>query len=152
MHLATLGAFLPGFVRSAAAEGADASQPPISALLDLDLPAEQRALVQLLQTVLGQLPSAPQTMTADTERLVNYLYQHLREKTCAPHVLPKAVDLFCRWHQQVRTAIPAPASVVAAMAKDEAYTARELYAELTELKAGIQEEFARLRQEMARKE
>ena len=158
MHLAALGALLPGIVRSPSLKTIAETVPQMSALRQMAMPADQLAMVQMLQTVLDQLPRSPQTISGKTERLVNYLYKHLLAQSCSPKVLPEAVNQFTRWLQDMITSPAAPTAPARGktptdeMPENFPYTAKELYAELTELRAGIREEFAKLRQEMGQKE
>jgi pilus assembly protein FimV len=82
---------------------------------------------------------------------VNYLYEQLLERECRPEVLTTAVLRFTTWLQQASALMPL---VPAAAAQDEdnephfAYSAKELYFELAELRAHIKDEFAKLRHEI----
>jgi pilus assembly protein FimV len=150
IHLAALGALLPGIVRAASREQAAESSRLTEALNSVDLSAEHRSLLQMLDSVIGLLARLPVQDGADTEKLVNYLYEQLLQEECRPEVLSTAVHRFTTWLQQASAQMP----LVPAATKDVgnephfAYTAKELYFELAELRAHIKDEFAKLRHEM----
>ena len=86
---------------------------------------------------------------AATEKLVNYLYEQLLAEHCLPATLPEAIGRYTTWLQQASAIMPVvPAAADQVSEPTYAYTAKELYFELSELRAHIREEFAKLRHEM----
>ena len=150
IHLAALGALLPGIVRTTSREQAAESTRIIEALNDIGLSAEHQSLLQMLQSVISLLARLPARDGAATEKLVNYIYEQLLQETCRPEALTTAVQRFTTWLQEATALMPqVPAAADAAVDSSQfAYTAQELYFELTELRAHIKEEFAKLRHEM----
>jgi len=150
--LASLGALLPGVVRSTSRENVAESDQLMTALQNTKLSPNQQALLQLLNSVVGMLSRLPKRDIAATEKLVDYLYQHSLEAQLPPEVLPEAINRFTTWLQNAFAIMPTlPTQTDAAGEPHFAYTAKELYFELTELRGHIKEEFAKLRHEMHHK-
>lgn len=149
MQLATLGALLPAIVRAPTHEKLAEAAALVAPLKQTGLSAEQLALVQLLDAVITLLVRLPTKDAAETEKLVNYLYGLLLAEHCPPSALPEAVVRYTAWLQHASTIMPVM-PVAAGQDQDAqyAYTAKELYFELSELRAHIREEFAKLRHEM----
>jgi len=149
MQLAALGALLPGIVRAPTHEKLAEATALVAPLKQTGLSAEQLALVQLLDAVITMLVRLPTKDAAETEKLVNYLYGLLLADHCPPSALPEAVVRYTAWLQHASTIMPV-VPVAASQDQDSqyAYTAKELYFELSELRAHIREEFAKLRHEM----
>ncbi len=149
IQLAALGAILPGIVRAPTYEKLAEAAALVAPLKQTGLSAEQLALVQLLDAVITMLVRLPTKDAAETEKLVNYLYGLLLAEHCPPRVLPEAVVRYTAWLQQASTIMPV-VPVAAGQDQDAqyAYTAKELYFELSELRTHIREEFAKLRHEM----
>jgi len=149
IQLAALGALLPIVVRTPSREKIAESAAMIATLKQTELSAVQQSLVQLLEAVLTMLVRLPTKDHAATERLVNYLYEQLIAEHGQPDVLPQAIARFTAWLQQAGTIMPVvPAAVGQEGEPQFAYTAKELYFELAELRTHIREEFAKLRHEM----
>ena len=149
IQLAALGALLPMVVRTPSREKIAESATMVAALKQAGLSAAQQSLVQLLESVITMLVRLPTKNSAATEKLVNYLYEQLIAEHGQPDVLPEAIGRFTAWLQQASTIMP----VVPAASDQEhepqfAYTAKELYFELSALRAHIREEFDKLRHEM----
>lgn len=149
IHLAELGAALPAIVRAPTHEKLAEAATLVASLKQTGLSAEQLALVQLLDAVITMLVRLPTKDAAETEKLVNYLYGLLLAEHCPPSALPEAVVRYTAWLQHASTIMPV-VPVAAGQDQDAqyAYTAKELYFELSELRAHIREEFAKLRHEM----
>lgn len=149
IHLAALGALLPAIVRAPTHEKLAEAAALVAPLKQTGLSAEQLALVQLLDAVITMLVRLPTKDAAETEKLVNYLYGLLLAEHCPPSALPEAVVRYTAWLQHASTIMPV-VPVAAGQDQDAqyAYTAKELYFELSELRAHIREEFAKLRHEM----
>jgi pilus assembly protein FimV len=149
IQLAALGALLPGVVRTPSRKNIAESAAMIATLKQAELSTGQQSLVQLLDAVLTMLVRLPTKDGAATEKLVNYLYEQLIAEHGQPDLLPEAIARFTAWLHQASTIMP-----VVPTASDQerdpqfAYTAKELYFELSELRAHIREEFAKLRHEM----
>lgn len=149
IQLAALGALLPVVVRTPSREKIAESATMVAALKQAGLSAVQQSLVQLLESVITMLVRLPTKNGAATEKLVNYLYEQLIAEHGQPDILPEAVSRFTAWLQQASAIMP----VVPAASDQEhepqfAYTAKELYFELSELRAHIRQEFDKLRHEM----
>lgn len=149
IQLAALGALLPMVVRTPSREKIAESATVVAALKQAGLSAVQQSLVQLLESVITMLVRLPTKNDASTEKLVNYLYEQLLAEHAQPDVLLEAVSRFTTWLQQASAIMP----VVPAASDQEhepqfAYTAKELYFELSELRAHIRQEFDKLRHEM----
>ncbi len=150
--LASLGALLPGVVRATSRENASESAQLLTALQNTELSPNRQALLQLLNSVISMLTRLPKRDIAATEKLVNYLYQHTLEAQLPPEVLPEAINRFTVWLQNAFAIMPTlPTQTDAEGAPHFAYTAKELYFELTELRGHIKEEFVKLRHEMHHK-
>jgi len=150
--LASLGVVLPGVIRATSRENVAESDRLLTALQNTELSPNQRALLQLLNSVIGMLTRLPKREIAATEKLVNYLYQQTLEAQQPPEVLPEAINRFTTWLHNVFAIMPAlPTQTGAEGGPHFEYTAKELYFELTELRSHINEEFARLRHEMHHK-
>ncbi|MBM9535478.1 hypothetical protein [Desulfobulbus alkaliphilus] len=150
IHLAALGALLPGIVRAASREQAAESTRIIQALNDVDMSAEHQSLLHMLQSMISLLARLPARDGAATEKVVNYLYEQLLQETCRPEVLTTAVQRFTAWLQEATALMPRVPTTAdnTEEAPQFAYTAQELYFELTELRAQLKDEFAKLRHEM----
>jgi len=149
IQLAALGALLPGTVRTLSREKIAESTQLIAILQNTDLPSGPRALLQLLNSVLSLLVRLPKKDDAATEKLVNYLYQHLLEGQYRPEILPEAINRFTGWLQEASAIMPlVPTETNQTTEPHFEYTAKELYFELSELRSHIREEFAKLRHEM----
>lgn len=149
IQLAALGALLPIVVRTPSREKIAESASVVAALKQAGLSAEQQSLVQLLESVITMLVRLPTKNGAATEKLVNYLYEQLIAEHGQPEVLPEAVSRFTVWLQQASAIMPVvPAASGQEHEPQFAYTAKELYFELSELRAHIREEFDKLRHEM----
>jgi pilus assembly protein FimV len=150
IHLAALGALLPGIVRTASREQAAESTRVIEALNDIGLSAEHQSLLQMLQSVISLLARLPARDGAATEKLVNYIYEQLLQESCPPEALTTAVQRFTTWLQDATALMPQVPTTADATEDSPrfAYTAQELYFELIELRAHIKEEFAKIRHEM----
>jgi pilus assembly protein FimV len=149
IQLAALGALLPMVVRTPSRETIAESATMVAALKQARLSTAQQSLVQLLESVITMLVRLPTKNDAATEKLVNYLYEQLIAEHGQPEVLPEAIGRFTAWLQQASAIMP----VVPAASDQEheprfAYTAKELYFELSALRAHIREEFDTLRHEM----
>jgi pilus assembly protein FimV len=152
IHLAALGARLPGLVRAPSLEGAAESATLLGKLKTEQLSTEQQSLVQLLDSVIILLVRMPNKDDAATEKLVNYLYECLFAGQSNSEMVTEAVSRYTNWLQQacsVMPLVPTPTSHV--QEPQFAYTAKELYFELSELRAHIKKEFAALRHEMHHK-
>lgn len=149
VQLAALGALLPGTVRTLSREKVIESTQLIATLQNTGLPSGPQALLQLLNSVISLLIRLPRKDDAATEKLVNYLYQHLLEGQFRPEILPEAVTRFTAWLQDASAIMPlVPTETGKATEPHFEYTAKELYFELSELRAHIREEFKKLRHEM----
>jgi len=149
IQLAALGALLPLVVRTPSREIIAESATVVAALKQAGLSAVQQSLVQLLESVITMLIRLPTKNDAATEKLVNYLYEQLLAEHGQPDVLPEAISRFTAWMQQASAIMPVvPAASDEGREPQFAYTAKELYFELSELRAHIREEFAKLRHEM----
>ncbi len=152
IHLAALGARLPGLVRTPSLERAAESTTLLSQLKAEQLSTEQQSLVQLLDSVIILLIRLPNKDDAATEKLVNFLYECLFAGQSNPEVVTEAVSRFTNWLQQACSAMPlVPTPTNHDQEPQFAYTAKELYFELSELRANIKKEFAALRHEMHHK-
>lgn len=150
IHLAALGALLPGIVRTASREQAAESTRIIEALNNIGLSAEHQALLQIMQSIITLLARLPARDGAATEKLINYIYEQLLQEACPPEALTNAVQRFTTWLQEATLLMPQVPTAADATADNSqfTYTAQELYFELSELRAHIKEEFAKLRHEM----
>jgi pilus assembly protein FimV len=149
IQLAALGALLPIVVRAPSHEKFAEAATLIANLKKTGLTTEQQSLVQLLDSVITMLVRLPTKDDAATEKLVNYLYEQLLAEHCLPGTLPEAIGRYTAWLQQASAIMPAvPAATDQESEPNYAYTAKELYFELSELRAHIREEFAKLRLEM----
>ena len=90
------------------------------------------------------------TRNTDTGALVNYLYTTLLHGDGGPATLATAVSRYASWQEDVCARMP----LIPARREGDAgepqleYTARDLYFELSELRAGFRDELAQLRHEM----
>jgi pilus assembly protein FimV len=149
IQLAALGALLPVVVRMPSREKVAEANALVTSLKKAGFSAEQLSLVHLLDSVITMLVRLPTRDNAATEKLVNYLYEQLLAEHLRPEALPAAVDRFTAWLQQAGTIMPVvPAASDQEQEPQFAYTAKELYFELSELRSHIREEFAQLRHEM----
>ena len=149
IQLAALGALLPGTVRTLSREKVAESTQLIATLQNTGLPSGPQALLQLLNSVISLLVRLPKKDDAATEKLVNFLYQHLLDGQDRPEILPEAVTRFTAWLQDASAIMPlVPTETGQAIEPHFEYTAKELYFELSELRAHIREEFTKLRHEM----
>ena len=152
VQIATLGALLPGVVRTPSREKVAEFSQLITALQNAGLPSEQQALVQLLNSVIGLLLRLPPQEGAATEKLANYLYVHLLEEQCRPEVLPEAVKQFTNWMHEVFAIMPSLPKISGQESEPHfEYTAKELYFELSELRGHLNQEFAKIRHELHHK-
>ena len=152
IQMAALGALLPGVVLTLSREKAAESAQLIATLKNAELSSGQQALAQLLNSVISLHVRLPKRNEAVTEKLVNYLYEHLLDNHCPPEILLEAVNRFTEWLLDAFAIMP-PAPTTTSQ-EDEPrfeYTAKELYVELSELRGHINEEFAKLRHEMRHK-
>ncbi len=149
IQLAALGALLPVVVRSPSREKIAESAAMVATLKKAGLSVEQQSLAQLLESVITMLVRLPTKDAAATEQLVNYLYEQLLAEPCRPDILPVAIGRFTAWLQQASTIMPVVPTAVDQEGEPKfAYTAKELYFELSELRAHMREEFSKLRHEM----
>ena len=148
--LTSLGALLPGVVRSPTREQVHAALEQTAILRDLTDDAGQRALVQLVGAVVTLLGRTAGQDNTDTGALVNYLYTALLHGDGGPATLATAVSRYASWQEGVCARMP----LIPARREGDAgepqleYTARDLYFELSELRAGFRDELAQLRHEM----
>jgi pilus assembly protein FimV len=145
IQLAALGALLPIVVRAPSHEKFTEAATLVANLKKTGLTTEQQSLDSVI-TMLVRLPTKDD---AATEKLVNYLYEQLLAEHCLPGTLPEAIGRYTAWLQQASAIMPVvPATTDEESEPKYAYTAKELYFELSELRAHIREEFAKLRLEM----
>jgi pilus assembly protein FimV len=154
VQLASLGAMLPLAIRALDRDMIAQAGQILASLQQDHLSGEHGALAQLLQSVVTMLNRLPTKEDAETEKLVNFLYEQLIQDTIGPTALTDAIGRFSRWLQQAGSLMPLVPSTVSGE-KDEQpqephfhYTAKELYFELAELRLHMKEEFAKLRHEM----
>ena len=148
IQLAALGALLPTVVRTPSRDKITEAAGAIAILKQMDLPATQLALIQLLESVLTLLIRLPTREAVATEKLVNYLYEQLITEHGQLDVLVQAIGRFTAWLQQAGTILPmAPDAGDQGQESGGTYTAKELYFELAELRFQIRDEFAKLRHE-----
>jgi len=152
IQLAALGALLPGVVLTMSREKAAESTQLIATLNNLELSSGQQTLAQLLNSVISLLVRLPKRNEDATEKLVNYLYEHLLEDQCQPEILLEAVNRFTAWLLDTFAIMP-PVQTDSGQENEPhfEYTAKELYFELSELRGHINEEFAKLRHELHHK-
>jgi len=152
IRLASLGALLPLVVRTPSRDKMTEAAEVAASLLQSGLSREQQAMAQLLNSVIAMLMRLPAKSDAATEKLVNYLYEQLLLASCPAEALPEAISRFTAWLQQASAVMPlVPAATDAADASRQpqfAYTAKELYFELSELRLNIKEEFSKLRHDL----
>lgn len=149
VQLAVLGALLPGLVRTPTREQMAEFADKLATLKQADLSNIQKPLVQLLESAIALLAKLPSHNEAATEKLINYLYEHLIADHSNAEILPTAISRFTDWLLQVSITMPRiPALSDQTQESQFAYTAKELYFELTELRAHIRDEFAQLRHEI----
>lgn len=150
IQFAALGALLPMIVRAPAHERIAESAELFAALKKSGLASEQQALLQLLESIVTMLVRLPTKDAAATEKLVNYLYEHLLQEHCSPETLAEAVGRFTSWLQQAGAIMPLIPTVSGGPEQEPqfAYTAKELYFELSEMRTHIREEFKKLRHEL----
>jgi len=149
VQLAALGALLPGLVRTPTREQMTEFANKLSTLKQADLSNIQKPLVQLLESVITLLTKLSSHNEAATEKLINYLYEQLIAGHSNVEILPTAINRFTDWLLQVSITMPSiPALSDQTQEAQFAYTAKELYFELTELRAHIRDEFAQLRHEI----
>jgi pilus assembly protein FimV len=149
IQLAALGALLPIVVRTPSLEKIVEATTLIATIQKADSSAEQQSLAQLLDSVITMSVRLPTKDDAATEKLVNFLYEQLIAEHSPPAPLSDAVTRYTAWLQQASGSMP----VILAAADQEqepqfAYTAKELYFELSELRTHMRDEFAKLRHEM----
>lgn len=153
IRLASLGALLPLVVRTPSRDKMTEAAEIAALLLQSGLSSEQQATAQLLNSVIAMLMRLPAKNDAATEKLVNYLYEQLLPASCPAGALPEAISRFTAWLQQASAVMPlVPAATDAVDNANQqpqfAYTAKELYFELSELRLNIKEEFAKLRHDL----
>ena len=149
IQLAALGALLPLVVRTPSRDNVAESTGMVATLKQGDLSPVQQSLVQLLESTLTLLVRLPTKEHAATERLVNYLYEQLIAEHGRADVLPEAIGRFTAWLHEAGRIMPiVPAASGQEHEPHYAYTAKELYFELSDLRASMREEFAKLRHEM----
>jgi len=151
MQLAALGALLPFVVRTPSRDKMAEAAEVVASLQQAGLSSEQQALMQLLSSVIAMLMRLPAKEDAATEKLVNYLYEQLLLASCPAEALPEAISRFTAWLQQasaVMPLVPVASSPDSNQEPQFAYTAKELYFELSELRFNIKEEFAKLRHDL----
>lgn len=149
MQLAALGALLPGVVRNITRTKAADVEQAITALQSEDLSSAQKALVGLLHAAIGLLGRMRKADDNETEKLFNYLYEHILQPDVQNDVLPEAINRYASWMQHTCAAMPfVPAPAEGAKEAHFEYTAQELYFELAELRANMNQEFAKLRHDM----
>jgi len=150
--LASLGALLPLVVRTPSRDKMTEAADVAASLLQSGLSSEQQAMAQLLNSVIAMLMRLPAKNDAATEKLVNYLYEQLLLASCPAGALPEAISRFTAWLQQASAVMPLVPAVTDAVEANQqpqfAYTAKELYFELSELRLNIKEEFAKLRHDL----
>ena len=147
--LASLGALLPGVVRAPAPGPVNESMRLLDSLQQQAASPEHRSLAQLLNSTVSLLGRTAGKDKTETEKLVNYLYEQLRHKEINASAVPEAVSRFSLWMQNLCATMP----LVPEKAGEEReprfeYTAKELYFELSELRASFRDELAKLRHEM----
>lgn len=152
VQLAALGALLPFVVRTPSHDKMAEAAEFVASLQQAGLSSEQQALLQLLNSVIAMLMRLPAKNDAATEKLVNYLYEQLLLASCPAEALPEAISRFTAWLQQASAVMPlVPAATDAVDGNQQpqfAYTAKELYFELSALRLNIKEEFAKLRHDL----
>lgn len=149
VQLAALGALLPGLVRNPTREQMTEFADRLVTLKQAELPGAQKPLVQLLESVITLLAKLPNHHDAATEKLINYLYEQLIAGESHVEILPAAINRFTEWLLQISAVMPVmPALSDQSQETSFAYTAKELYFELAELRSHIRDEFAKLRHEM----
>lgn len=149
VQLAALGALLPTVVRQPSREKVTEAVAMITTLRQAELSNEQRPLVQLLESVLTLLIRLPGKNDTATEKLVNFLYEQLIVGHSQTEVLPVAIAQFTDWLLQASAVMPmVPAVSDQDPSPQFAYTAKELYFELAELRSQIRDGFAQLQHEM----
>lgn len=149
--LSSLGALLPVLIRAPSPETVrDVAQMAV-ALQKVSWPAEQQCLADLLSSTLTLAVRLPTRDSAATEQLVNFLFTHLREPQCRQDTLMDGVARFTAWLQGASECMPLIPKAASGAEEGEgqpAYTAKELYFELAELRNSIREEFTRLRHDL----
>lgn len=149
VQLAALGALLPGLVRTPTRELMAEFTDKLATLKQAGLSSAQKPLVQLLESVVTLLAKLPNCNDAATEKLINYLYEQLIAAETNVEILLAAISMFTEWLLQVSTVMPIiPTLNDQSLETPFAYTAKELYFELAELRSHIRDEFAKLRHEM----
>jgi pilus assembly protein FimV len=149
VQLAALGALLPGLVRTPTREQMAEFADRLATLKQAELSGVQKPLAQLLDSVITLLAKLPSHHDAVTEKLINYLYEQLIAVDSQVEMLPEAINRFTDWLLQVSAVMPViPALSDQSQETPFAYTAKELYFELAELRSHIRDEFAKLRHEM----
>lgn len=149
VQLAALGALLPALVRTPTREQMAEFADRLATLKQAELSGAQKPLAQLLESVITLLAKLPSHHDAATEKLINYLYEQLIAVDSHAAMLPEAINRFTEWLLQVSAVMPVmPALSDQSQETPFAYTAKELYFELAELRSHIRDEFAKLRHEM----
>jgi len=145
-EVATLGALLPAAVRALDREKLTQAEELLASLQKTSPSAEHTSLAELLQSVVTMLSRLPAKSAADTEKLVNYLYEQLMGKEVSAKTLTTAISRFNRWMQDAAKFMPrVPAVAEENEAQEVQYSAKELYFELAQLKQYINDEFAKVR-------
>ena len=151
VDLSTLGALLPVAVRVLDRDKLKEADALLTAIQEKSPSSAHKALAQLLQSVTSMLTRLPAKSASDTEKLVNYLYEHLLTDNLETTVLPAAIARFSRWLQQAGSLMPLVPTASGTEENSEQqdsqfhYTAKELYFELAELRLYINDEFAKIR-------
>lgn len=149
MQLAALGALLPGVVRNITRTKVADAEQAIATLQSEGLSSAQKALVELLHAAIGLLGHVRKADDSETEKLFNYLYEHILRPDVQIDILPEAITRYAAWMKGINAAMPfVPTPVEGGKDQHFEYTAQELYFELAELRANINQEFAKLRHEM----
>ncbi|MCL1981080.1 MAG: hypothetical protein FWG62_08420 [Proteobacteria bacterium] len=149
IQLAALGTLLPLVVRAPSHDNLAESAAMIATCKQADLTPGQHSLIQLLESTLTLLVRLPTKDHAATEKLVNYLYQRLTAGEPQADVLAEAIGRFTAWLQEAGKIMPVvPAASEPQQQGEYAYTAKELYFELSELRSYMHKEFSKLQHEI----
>ena len=147
--LASLGALLPGVVRAPGRGPVIESMHLLDRLQQQATSPEHRSLAQLLNSTISLLGRTAGKDKTETEKLVNFLYEQLLHKEINANTVPEAVSRFAGWMQNLCATMPlVPEKTDEEREPHFEYTAKELYFELSELRASFRDELAKLRHEM----
>ncbi len=147
--LASLGALLPGVVRAPGRGPVTESMRLLDRLQQQAASPEHRSLAQLLNSTVSLLGRTAGKDKTETEKLVNFLYEQLLHKEINANAVTEAVSRFAGWMQNLCATMPlVPEKTGEEREPRFEYTAKELYFELSEMRASFREELAKLRHEM----